>query len=397
MVAVASVWGASACLPVFAGTASAVLSEVDIASKPDSSYQITVKADKNVSYNKYVTSKDKIVIDIDGVKPASFVNTVYNNATNVDHVIIQPVSDNKVRVFIQGDNVSSSTVNVDTGFLANSLPEQAAPVEPVTSNATVNAINSVNVAPETATTASNAQPSVQEAPSEQTIVLDQSVDNFRPVSDVSSDSDESPSMGIAYAIKGALKSFSTASPLDWMLRLLSVGILVFSGLKLIKPKKQVKIKLSAQPDEKLREISLLKSRNDLLKQELMKGNPSVLNKTGVSSFSRYGMQEYQNSQLPPVSNSMPLTRGRLDEKPMRPQLKPKINNEISLRKVPATPSSLRSSSVATKIGSADIQNAQSNFDSVQFLERMAKIYERSGRLDLARDIQNSIVKSKMAG
>lgn len=382
----------------FASGSTAVLTGIDIKSSGNNTYKIEVKTDKNVPVEKFVTASDKLVIDLKDTQPSSFVNTVYNNATNIDHVIIQPVSNDKVRIFIQGQGVSSSNVSLNTGFLPdNQTLSQNTTPDPVTPNSAVNTINAQNtaesVAQQSVPQPQSVQNSVQPTSSSETIVLDQPINSFRPADDAISSSDiESGQSSTHFSLAGLKKVFST-SGFDWILRILTLGVLLVAGIKMLKPKKQVKINLASTSNENFKEIDLMKSRQNLLKQELQKGNPSVLNKkSGYGAASRYALKEYQNSQLPPAPRNMGISsRIVTDSSPLRPTLNPQ---PAGLKR---TPSARAVAPLGSKIRKNDLNMAQSNLEGIQFLESMAKIYEKSGRVDLARDIQYNIQKAKVAG
>ena len=99
-------------VPVYAFD-GATLSEIKISSKDNYSYKIVLKTDKDVPVEKYITADNKIVIDLKNTRSAEFVNTIYNNSPEIDNVMVQPVANDKVRVFIQGLNISSSKIILD--------------------------------------------------------------------------------------------------------------------------------------------------------------------------------------------------------------------------------------------------------------------------------------------
>src|SRR3989339_461104 len=108
-------------LPAYAAYEGAVLSEIEINPYHGDSYEIQIKTDKKVPIQKQVTSDNEIVLNLENIKPAKFVNTVYNNISNIDHVIVQPLSNNHVKITLHGNNVSTSKITVSTQ--GTSLPE----------------------------------------------------------------------------------------------------------------------------------------------------------------------------------------------------------------------------------------------------------------------------------
>ena len=140
-----------AAVPVYAFD-GATLSEIKISSKDNYSYKIILKTDKDVPVEKYITSDNKIVIDLKNTKSAEFVNTIYNNTPEIDNVIVQSVANNKIRVFIQGLNIASSKIILDSRSDSLDFMGDNSPAIPATTN---------NVAaPKPQTDAANTQPPV---------------------------------------------------------------------------------------------------------------------------------------------------------------------------------------------------------------------------------------------
>ena len=112
----------------------------------------------------------------------------------------------------------------------------------------------------------------------------------------------------------------------------------------------------------------------------------------------YGLKSYQNSQKNPYENmSTPIrpvrkveTTSTLTSTISKPQVsslnipKPTTNKLISKPERTIKP----------KINDTPLYKETSNVDSKKFLEAMTKIYEKSGRNDLAQGLKNNISKAK---
>jgi hypothetical protein len=399
----AGIYASFSVIPAYAAVAT--LSGIEISPANNGSYQIMVKTDKEVPVEKYITSDNKIILDLKNAKAGNFVNTVYNNASKIDHVIVQPVSDEEVRVFIQGANISGSNVSLSTKVIPQSVFDQAnspnlnqnsSNENTANSNKIVNNTNSID-------NTNNAQQNSDTANTEasgdqQTITLDRPVDNYKPVATLDEENqinDESPLEAAQNAMKSDLsvRKIFSATALDWLLRFLMLAFIMIAAYKLLMPKKKVKINLSST-SERDRELEILKSLNKkqgLIGLGLKDRHAGTLRKPGYSSISHYGIKEYQSSQVPPVNTPVSTPKLRNDFNIPKSSIKndtllksPKPSNISTVSKRTPAPSKIRNS---------DVTAAKVNIDSKKFLETMAKIYERSGRVDLAQGIQSNLTKS----
>lgn len=380
----ASVVALSSFVPAYAAFNGATLSGVEIIPQDDS-YQVTLKADKNIQIQKYVTADDKVVLDLKGTKPANFVNTVYNNATKIDHVIIQPTSSDSIRIFLEGANVSGTKVSLDTSVkpVDTSVQSEVSPL-PV-SNQTV-AMDSTSQATDTAVS--------EETKESETVVLNRPVDSFKPFGatyseSLSDEEDAVDSVQDGMVSFGALKKVFSTHTLDWFLRLGMLALLIMGAYKLFVEKKQKKvtIDLSAQSvNLKAKEIDIHKTLSK--KRATIGGGLSDLSrKPGYVSTSRYGLKEYQNSQIPPLGLNPAMSRQKFENRIPQTPLRQQTSKTLLRKEMPQT---LQASSITRN----DMNKAKLNMDGVKFLESMAQIYERSGRVDLAKGLHTSIVKAK---
>lgn len=393
----ASICASFSIIPAYATVAT--LSGLEISPANNGSYQITVKTDKAVSVEKYTTSDNKIVLDLKNTRPASFVNTIYNNTSKIDHVIVQPVSDEEVRVFIQGTSISDSKINVSTKTASQNTLEQTNIPSNTEQNALSKETTSVKTNANTLVPPVNIPQEPVSEQEEQTLVLDRPVDDYKPTASFD-DKEQTDIVSPVQSVQNEMKTkFSLQNILgdnafDWMLRFFMLAFIMIAGYKLFKPDKSIKINISP---ERKRELDLLKTlnRRQATIGGSIKGASNNLSRSpGGLSMSQYGIKEYQNSQLPPanLTISRPTRKSSLNLPPsgistqgLKDEIIPKTSNMATMTK------SNRISS-RTKISENDIAAAKVNIDSKKFLATMAKIYERSGRADLAQGIHNNMSK-----
>lgn len=391
----------------------ATLSKIDINSDLSGNYNITLKTDRKVNFQKHITADNKIVLDIKNTRPADFVNTIYNNASRIDHVIVQPGSGNSVRIFIQGSGVSSSKIGLTTGrdldgFLTQSTASQtpavsnfsAQPLTQAVKKEQAPVVENLNpiVQPAQAATIEKQQVSKPEPKQPETLELTKPVDEFKPVESFGDENTEEASLNAvqnSMMPKFSLSSIFSTSILDWVLRFGVLALLLAGAFKLFAPKsKEIKIDLNGGGDLRSRELDLYKSLNN--KRDLIgvglksSGRPSspTRNIPGYSSMSQYGMREYQNSNVNPVNRNMARPAVK-QEKAFVPQ---KVQNIPVTQKVDIPKPAVALN--RPKVSNTDMAQAKVNIDNIKFLENMAKIYEKSGRTDLAQGIQSSIIRAK---
>lgn len=340
-----------------AAQALATLSGVEINGNKDSGYEVLLNTDKNVEFKKYVDSKNRIVIDLKGTSAAKNLNTIYNKTTGIDHVMFKPVSKDNVKIYLQGKNVAYSDVALSTGVFSKST--------------------------------------LYKAPAEDVLVLNKPITSYKPVTRVEEEVVETTeSYNETYS-----KILSTLAPgklfdkanLGWLVSFGMFIIFLIGAVRGIREKNKVNIKITE--DLKQKEIDLYSQIN---RKRGLIGDELGLNRkkeTFTSNLSKraYGMKAYENSQKNPMNLNAKRSNVQPDIK-LQSQINPMNNNDLLnkpgvMRK--RQPSGLKTQSRVNTPNNKDVE-----IDSVKFLESMAKIYEKSGRVDLANGLQGNILRAK---
>lgn len=92
---------------------NATLSAINIEGNKQS-FNITLKTSADVEIESKVLSNDRLVLELEDTKAAVLLQTKFNKASNIEDVIVQPISNNRTRLFISGKNVSKSKIIIDS-------------------------------------------------------------------------------------------------------------------------------------------------------------------------------------------------------------------------------------------------------------------------------------------
>ncbi len=324
------------------------------------SYNIILKSDDVAELKKTIQAPNKMIINLKGIRASKTINTIYNNTSSVDSVVVEPINDDTVKILIQGQNVANAEVNFDTlktplGVLGNS--------------------------------------ETQSKPSSE-VVLSNPMSSYKPVYEDSMD-DEEAGFSFAALIEKLFKS----KKIGGLLTCAGIALLITSGLKTIKGKdSEIKVGLTQSLNPHLsnqqREIDLYRGGLNLggryagVNAEISDDSAnSIPSSIGISPQTNYGMRAYQQGTKSPYITSE-IQRPR----PAAAAAKPAVNSQQMAN------IALKSAMQATMPKPASTGTSRpkpSNIDSMKFLESMTKIYEKNGRSDLAQGLKTNMKKAKM--
>lgn len=338
-----------------------VLQAIQVDGTKDS-YNIILKSDDVAELRKTIQAPNKMVLDLKGIRASKTINTIYNNTSNVDSVVVEPTGDDSVRVLVQAENVGSANVHFDTlktplGVLDNSAPQKKSSGE---------------------------------------IVLSGPVESYKPVYDKSTDNEQTSGFSLSGSMGsmgGQVKDLLKSKKISWMITIGLFVIIVLNGMKNFKGKDN-EIKIGLTQSLKDREIDLYKGLNtDLAGSAAMKNlNIGSNNIAGAN----YGLKAYQNGTRSPYVTSE-IQRPRVANIPaagLQPQMTKSVQTKSALQSSMANTGLGTMQKTALKSAPASTRNKTTNIDSIKFLESMTKIYEKNGRSDLAQGLKANIKKAK---
>lgn len=343
-----------------------VLQTIEIVPVKDT-YNIVLVADKAVDVKKSVQAPNKINIELKGIRASRTLNTVYNNVSNVDTVMVEPQGSG-INIFFQAENAQGASVSFD------SMAPAAAP----------------------------------KSHSTQSVKLSNPIESYAPIYSEEYTQEKTSNLfnkltnkskSIKNNVRDELSESNTSETANKLISYGLIGLLAFSVIRLFKRKEpNMKIGLSQSLNE--REI------------EMYGGRPAL-----TSSYDRpftttvnYGLNAYQKGNRNPYETEpMTIHNPRLRNY-AGAGVNNGVNNNLSISsnngnfdtaltqatQTIARPSAKTVSKPHTSpVNTAPVNQSNPNIDNLKFLESMTAIYEKSGRHDLAQGLKASLTKNNI--
>lgn len=346
-----------------------VLQAIQIDGVKDS-YNIILKSDDVAEMKKTVQAPNKMMINLNGIRASKTINTIYNNTSSVDSVVVEPNGDESVKILIQGENVANAQIHFDT--LKTPL----------------------GVLDKTQATKKSSDEIVLSAP----------MQTFKPVYEESEQEDNSVTLSSILASPSAkhIKNILKNEKLSWMITFGLMTIFILGSIKSIKGKDN-DIKVGLSQSLKQRELELYKEGLSLAAQTVshtpMRHMGHELPKTPVGvkpsiaaqhTAGAYGLRAYQNGTKNPYTTPE-IQRPRPVSAQSVAQTKQKVASAIATAAKPSM-----SSVQNTQRPTLHAKQKVSNIDSIKFLESMTRIYEKNGRSDLAQGLKSNMKKANIS-
>ena len=329
-----------------------VLQSIEIEPVKDT-YNIVLVSDKAVDVKKTVQASNKITLSMKDIRASKTLNTIYNNVSNVDSVMVEPQG-NGIKIFIQAENASASTVTFDALIAANAIPVK---------NST------------------------------QSLKLNNPIESYAPIytesfeeAKTSSLFDRLKTSSTVANLKGTLEENVDSDSVNKTVSFGLVGLLIFSVMKLFRRREpEMRIGLSQSLTD--REIDLHK--NALAMQQNMIAEKPF-------GTVKYGLNAYQKENRNPYE-TMP---AQFHNPKLREYVKPAMEEFVAPQPASRLAQTQTMTAVqpqvkkmTTPVNTAPVNQSNPNIDNLKFLESMTAIYEKSGRHDLARGLKASLSKN----
>ncbi len=332
-----------------------VLQSIEIVPVKDT-YNIVLVSDKAVDVKKSVQAPNKITLDLKDIRASKTLNTIYNNVSNVDTVMVEPAG-NGVSIFFQAENAAGASVSFDA--LAPALPVK---------------------------------------PQGQSVKLSNPVDSYAPIykEDMAQEktSELFKKLKNSSAVEGLRDSVDEDTVSDTVNKAFSfglVGLLVFAVIRLFKRKEpDMKIGLSQSLNE--REIEMYRGPQQI--------GSSYVNVEKPFTTVNYGLNAYQRESRNPYETETP----QFHNPRLRNYVNPSVSQNVQTLSQPMPQPQRPAAQTAvqqavrkntTPVNTAPVNQSNPNIDNLKFLESMTAIYEKSGRHDLAQGLKASLNKNSI--
>ena len=326
-----------------------VLQSIEIVPVKDT-YNIVLVSDKAVDVKKTVKAPNQITLNMKDIRASKTLNTVYNNVSNVDTVMVEPQG-NGISIFFQAENAASASVSFDS----------LAPVIPAKTQ-NLNLSNPVE---------SYAPIYKEDMSAEKTSTLFNRLKNSSAVE----------------GIKDSVDQDAVSDTANKVFSFGLVGLLAFAVIRLFKRKEpEMKIGLSQSLND--REIEMYKGAQPI--------GSSYVNVEKPFTTVNYGINAYQRENRNPYEQEAPIHNERL-----RSYVNPASVNNVQTMSQPQRPAAAQTAvkpavrKNTTPVNTAPVNQSNPNIDNLKFLESMTAIYEKSGRHDLARGLKASLSKNNI--
>ena len=336
-----------------------VLQTIEIVPVKDT-YNIVLSADHSVDVKKNVQAPNKITLDMKGIRASKTLNTVYNNVSNVDTVMVENTS-NGVSIFFQAENAQGASIAFDS----------IAPVLPAKT----------------------------QEPAKQQVKLNSPIESYAPIYREDIAQEKTSSLFDKITKKSASMSTelqdSVGEASDNMHKMFSYGLLglfAFAVIKLFRRREpDMKIGLSQGLNE--REIDMYKGANPLSNSYMSTEKPFTTVNYGINAYKKENQNPYEQTSMPIHNPRLqqyvsPLLRNQMARTALQQQLPQQRQTVATAVQEPVRKHT-------TTVNTAPVNQNNPNIDNLKFLESMTAIYEKSGRHDLAQGLKASLSKNNI--
>ena len=328
-----------------------VLQTIEIEPVKDT-YNIVLVSDKVVDVKKTVEASNKITLSMKGIRASKTLNTVYNNVSNIDTVMVEPQG-NGLSIYFQAENAAKATVSFD------------ALSAPIAINKTKN------------------------------LKLNNPIESYAPIYTEDLQSEKTSSMfdrlkasSTVAAVKTSVKD-NGAEAANKFVGFGLITLLVVAVSRLFK-RKEPEMRIGLSQSLTSREIDMYKNIQNPLAQNFEKPFSTV----------NYGLNAYQRENRNPYesqSQSVQFHNPRLQNYSSHMYTEPVMPQQVTrpVAQAVTTPTQPQVKKMTTPVNTAPVNQSNPNVDNLKFLESMTAIYEKSGRHDLARGLKASLNKNNL--
>ena len=329
-----------------------VLQSIEIEPIKDT-YNIVLLSDKAVDVKKTVQDSNKIILSMKDIRVSKTLNTIYNNVSNVDSVMVEPQG-NGVNIFFQADNASAATVTFDA-LIAN-VPAKS---------------------------------------STKSLKLNNPIESYAPIyndtfeeAKTSSMFDKLKASSTVATIKDSIDEDAKSDLINKSVSFGLIGLLAVAVIRLFRRR---------EPEMKIGLSQSLTDREINLHKKALANQQNFASVEKPYSTINYGLNAYQKENRNPYETvPAQFHNPRLREYATQAQVQEFVAPQPVTRPVQAqtmTAVQPQVKKMTTPVNSAPVNQSNPNIDNLKFLESMTAIYEKSGRHDLARGLKASLNKN----
>ncbi len=344
-------------------------------------YELNINSSQPVRYKTRIEADNSIYFDLKNSVLADSAGTIYDDVSNIDNVVVKQLDKNKVRIYVEGKNARNTELVFTDSFVEE---EKQAPVKNVVINRPIN---------EYQPTSNN------DLDNEDIQDWNDNSFNFAHLGSSVFTSLKEGSLGIVLIILSVIALLAVLiKSLATKLSQESEPLIGLNNQKQFSNNDDLDDISQRSQTLKAAQLELTKAHQkyqeylqnkykDNYKDKLKSVNTDMIKK-GIA------LNQYQKSTQNPYKNQEVLKMNKdFTQAPYK-------NNSDTFR-IPPKPKAVNNNFNSPYIQrpSNKINYTQKNTikkDNMKFLESVTKIYEQSGRGDLANELKNSISKAKQS-
>ena len=328
-----------------------VLQSIEIEPVKDT-YNIVLVSDKAVDVKKTIQETNKITLTMKDIRASKTLNTIYNNVSNVDSVVVEPQG-NGVKIFFQADNAAASTVTFDALIATAPVSKQ-----------------------------------------KQNIRLNNPIESYAPIytetfEDVKTSSlyDKLKSSSTVKSIRNNINEESASDIANKTVSFGLIGLFTFAVIRLFR-RREPEMKIGLAQSLSDREINLHKNSLALQQSYATAEKPYSTINYGLNAYQRENKNPYETT---PTQFHNPKLREYANAPSQEYVAQSTMSKPIQTQTITSAQPQVKK--MTTPVNSAPVNQSNPNIDNLKFLESMTAIYEKSGRHDLARGLKASLNKN----
>ncbi len=97
--------------------------------KNNTSYNVILGTDNVSNVVKKHSSPNELVLELNGVSSSDTVNAIYKGSSEINSLVVEHISSNKLRVYIKAENIGSSSIILQTSDGVSSVVGEKFPLD----------------------------------------------------------------------------------------------------------------------------------------------------------------------------------------------------------------------------------------------------------------------------
>lgn len=99
--------------------------------KSNTGYNVILESDKMAKVVKKSPSDNELILELSGITSSDTVNALYKGTNNIDSLVVENSTPNKLKIYISADNIKNSSIIMDPINGESTIVGESVPLEKV--------------------------------------------------------------------------------------------------------------------------------------------------------------------------------------------------------------------------------------------------------------------------